>query len=90
MSTPLTTRPCLNCQGGRKNLCSVTYMTWVGNDLITVPNFPAWICDICGERTYDTRAMAQLTMLLNAETGTPVQPGLQCIENNPPANTPPA
>jgi len=65
-------------------------MTWVGNDLITVPNFPAWICDICGDRTYDTHAMAQLTMLLNAETGSPVQPGFQLTEKNPPASTPPA
>lgn len=66
-------------------------MTWLGNDLITVPNFPAWICDLCGHRAYDNHALAQLSLLLNPEAGTPVHPGLQIKENKPPANiAPPA
>jgi len=64
-------------------------MTWLGNDLITVPNFPAWICDLCGDRTYDTKALTQLSILLNPEAGTPVQHILQFKKNVPPANTPP-
>jgi len=64
-------------------------MTWLGNDLITVPNFPAWICDMCGDRTYDAQALAQLSILLNPEAGTPVQHNLQYKKNLPPANTPP-
>jgi len=64
-------------------------MTWLGNDLITVPNFPAWICDMCGDRTYDAQALAQLSILLNPEAGTPVQHNLQYKKNRPPANTPP-
>lgn len=84
-----TTQPCLSCQGGRKRLQSATFMTWLGNDLITVPNFPAWICDLCGARTYDTHALAQLSILLNPEAGTPVQPNLQFKKEMPPANTQP-
>jgi len=64
-------------------------MTWLGNDLITVPNFPAWICDLCGDRTYDTHALAQLSILLNPEAGTPVKPNLQFQKEIPPVNTQP-
>ncbi|MEA3327442.1 MAG: YgiT-type zinc finger protein [Chloroflexota bacterium] len=83
------TQPCLRCQGGRKRLSSATFMTWLGNDLITVPNFPTWICDLCGDRTYDAQALAQLSILLNPEAGTPVQHNLQYKKNIPPTNPPP-
>jgi hypothetical protein len=64
-------------------------MTWLGDDLITVPNFPAWICDLCGHRTYDDQAIAQLSLLLSPEAGTPVQPPAKPVEKKPSANTPP-
>lgn len=86
---PITIQPCQRCQGGRKRLGSATLMTWLGDDLITVPNFPAWICDLCGHRNYDSHALAQLSLLLNPDAGTPVQPPLPVINENPPANTPP-
>ena len=89
MNDPLSTQSCLKCQGGRKSLQTATLMTWLGNDLITVPNFPAWICDMCGHRTYDAHALSQLSMLLNPEAGTPVNPVIQFPENLPPAITPP-
>jgi YgiT-type zinc finger domain-containing protein len=74
MDTAKKTKPCPKCQGGRKQLRTVTFMTWLGNDLITVPNFPAWVCDLCGHRNYDTQALAQLSLLLNPDAGTPIQP----------------
>jgi len=83
------TQPCMYCQGGRKSLQSATLMTWLGDDLITVPNFPAWICDMCGHRTFDSHALAQLSILLNPDAGTPVQPSVNPINKKPPANTPP-
>jgi YgiT-type zinc finger domain-containing protein len=49
----------------------LTYFTWLNNELITVPNFPAWVCDICGRREYDPRAVKWLNTLLNPETGRP-------------------
>ena len=82
-------QPCYKCQGGRKTLRTVTLMTWLGDDLVTVPDFPAWICDLCGHRTYDTHALAQLSLLLNPDAGTPVQPAFHPAEKTPPANTPP-
>jgi YgiT-type zinc finger domain-containing protein len=78
----------MNCQGGIKRLSAATLMTWLGNELITVPNFPAWICDMCGHRHFDNRALAQLSLLLNPEAGTPIQP-IMPPSHNPPVNPPP-
>ena len=68
------TYPCRECQAGIIRLRHVTYFTWLKNELITVPNFPAWVCDVCGKREYDQRAISWLTMLLNPNTGHPAKP----------------
>ena len=49
----------------------ITYFTWLGDELITVPNFPAWVCDVCGRREYDERSISWLTMMLNPDAGKP-------------------
>ncbi len=51
----------------------ITYFTWLGEELITVPNFPAWICDVCGRREYDEKAISWLSMLLNPNAGRPTK-----------------
>ena len=43
----------------------MTYFTWLNGGMITVPDFPAWVCDICGKREYDHEAIDQLAMLLS-------------------------
>ncbi len=63
------TFPCNECQAGIMHLDHMTYFTWLGEELVTVPNFPAWVCDVCGRREYDTRAIAWLATLLNPDTG---------------------
>jgi len=65
---------CKECQAGVSHLRQVTYFTWLKDELITVPNFPAWVCDVCGKREYDQRAIAWLSMLLNPNTGNPAKP----------------
>ncbi len=50
---------------------SITYFTWLGDELITVPHFPAWVCDVCGKREYDEKAISWLTMLLSPDAGKP-------------------
>lgn len=61
----------------------ITYFTWLGDELITVPNFPAWICDVCGRREYDERARSWLSTLLSPDNGRsngtrrPLQPASQ-------------
>ena len=61
--------PCPECQGGRMHRKAVTYMTYIGDELISVPNFPAWVCDVCGRREYDNQALNQLSLLLSPNAG---------------------
>ena len=65
--------PCRECSAGVMQLRLITYFTWLGDELIMVPNFPAWICDMCGKREYDERAISWLTMLLDPNAGKPTR-----------------
>jgi YgiT-type zinc finger domain-containing protein len=67
------TIPCSECQAGQMNREYVTYFTWLGDDLITVPDFPSWVCDLCGRREYDPTALNQLSLLLSPNAGKPTQ-----------------
>lgn len=63
--------PCNECLAGVMHTRLITYFTWMGEELITVPKFPAWVCDMCGRRKYDEKAIAWLNMLLNPNAGKP-------------------
>lgn len=65
------TMPCTECQAGQMHREYVTYFTWLGDELITVPDFPAWMCDVCGRREYDVHALNQLSLLLAPNAGHP-------------------
>lgn len=56
---------CKRCSTGVMRLSYITHFTWLNEELITVPNFPAWVCDICRRRRFDPQAVAWLNMLLN-------------------------
>lgn len=74
--------PCPECQTGVMHLQYLTYFTWLNEELVTVPNFPSWVCDLCGRREYDSRAVIWLNTLLNPETG---RSGIRRNKrNNPP------
>jgi len=66
-------KPCNECPAGVMHLHQVTYFTWLGEELVTVPNFPAWLCDMCGKREYDEHAVSVLAMILNPEAGKPTR-----------------
>jgi YgiT-type zinc finger domain-containing protein len=85
----LLTQPCNRCQAGQKRLRLVTFITWIGQEIITVPDFPAWVCDICGHRSYDSRALAQLSLVLNPQAGQPVNHTYPQPPTNPPQSPPP-
>ena len=68
------TFPCNECQAGMMHLQHITYFTWLDEELVTVPNFPAWVCDMCGRREYDARAISWLTTILNPDTGKVTSP----------------
>ena len=61
--------PCDECQAGVMRLRFITYFAWLGEDLVLVPNFPAWICDVCGRREYDDKSLSWLNTLLNPDAG---------------------
>jgi len=63
------TMPCNECQAGQMHRRFITYFTWLADELITVPDFPAWVCDVCGRREYDLHALNQLNLLLNSNAG---------------------
>ena len=67
------TKPCNECPAGVMHLKAATYFTWLGEELVTAPNFPAWICDMCGKREYDEHAVSVLAMILNPEAGKPTR-----------------
>ena len=71
---PVVPAPCEECQAGVKRLHFITYFTWLGDELVMVPSFPAWVCDVCGRREYDEKSIAWLTMLLNPDAGKPPKP----------------
>ena len=62
---PAKSIPCSECGVGRMHLTSVAYFTWLGDEMISVPDFPAWVCDICGQCEYDDQALNQLSLLLS-------------------------
>ena len=60
---------CPECHTGVFRLEYLTYFTWLNDELITVPNFPSWVCDVCGRRDYDSRAVSWLNTMLSPSTG---------------------
>jgi YgiT-type zinc finger domain-containing protein len=60
---------CPECPAGLMRMQHITYFTWLNGELVTVPNFPAWVCDICGRREFDSSAITWLNTLLNPVTG---------------------
>jgi YgiT-type zinc finger domain-containing protein len=58
---------CTHCQTGSLLLRRVTFAAWYENHFITVPNFPAWVCDVCAACEYDAQALEQLEAVLGPE-----------------------
>ncbi len=74
---PSETYPCENCRTGVMRPRLATYATWLGAQLVTVPHFPAWVCDVCGKCEYDAKAVQWLNALLSPEAGKPTQAARQ-------------
>ena len=73
-----------------KHLHFITYFTWLGDELVMVPNFPAWICDVCGRREYDEKSITWLAMLLNPDAGKPPKRGSAAARRQPPTASGPS
>lgn len=73
---------CPECHTGKLRLEYLTYFTWLNDELITVPNFPSWVCDVCGKREYDNHAISWLNMLLSPTTGRKPRPRRRHLPGN--------
>ena len=58
---------CPTCQMGTLRFKPVTFAHWFEGQFITIPGFPAWVCDACGAREYDAAALEQLELILGPE-----------------------
>ncbi len=89
-SPPVST--CPHCLVGSLRLQRVVYARWYGGHFITVPNFPSWVCDVCGSLEYDAAALDQMKMILGRESGAPPEaarragPGLSPAQSQPGAS----
>lgn len=68
-NTSVTRYTCVECQAGIMSMKPKTYFTWLAGELITVPDFPAWVCDVCGRSEHDVQAIIRLNILLNPNAG---------------------
>jgi len=58
---------CPRCQMGTLQPRTVVFAHWFEGQFITIPDFPGWVCDFCGEREYDAAAIEQLETILGPE-----------------------
>ena len=71
MKIPENVKYCPECQVGVFKQEGATYYTWIEDQLIMVPNFPCWVCDICGHRDWDIGALMNLNVILSPNAGVP-------------------
>ena len=65
---------CPFCHTGRLERRTMTYVQWHGDQLLVAGRLPAVVCDVCGERIYDERAVEHLQRLLWASMGSMAAP----------------
>jgi YgiT-type zinc finger domain-containing protein len=79
---PVLAYGCQRCLTGHLQPRLVTLTEWAAGEFITVPNFPAWVCDVCGQREYDAVALEHLQAVLGPQAAlrrqsrpAPAEPG---------------
>ena len=81
---------CPHCQVGIMKQKQLTYFTWLNNELITVPEFPSWVCDFCRYREYDKKALNRLDNLMYSikkEQTVKFHPHVHSVDESPTAPT---
>ncbi len=61
---PADPETCPRCYVGRIKKGTLTLTTLVNGKLLSAPNFPAWVCDVCHAFMYDPKALADLNAVL--------------------------
>ncbi|MEP7287725.1 MAG: YgiT-type zinc finger protein [Chloroflexota bacterium] len=55
---------CPNCHLGHMHLRLTVYVRLFGETLISVPNTPAWECDVCHQREFDPDSVQRIELLV--------------------------
>ncbi len=58
---------CPSCHVGQLQPKCVTYLSLFEGYFVTFPSMPAWLCDACGELTYDEDVLQEIDMLLGVD-----------------------
>lgn len=68
-------KTCGYCHVGHLHKQHITYMNWHTGLFVSVPNMPAWLCDVCANCEIDADAINRLMPLLGPVTRQdPTQP----------------
>ncbi len=65
---------CSVCHFGRLRPRRVTYVQMFEGRPVVIPNVPALVCDVCGERVLDDQVLARLSGLLSQDGRHPPSP----------------
>lgn len=86
MKTSLPAHPetCPRCLVGRIQRKRIPYAAVIEDQLLTIPRFPAWVCDICHAYIYDPAAMSRLEASLNASQQSKKTPRVRQAAPTPP------
>ncbi len=52
---------------GHMDLKLTVYVRQYGETLISVPNTPAWVCDVCHERQFDPESVQRIETLIGQD-----------------------
>jgi YgiT-type zinc finger domain-containing protein len=73
--SPQVSNTCPHCLAGTFSLKRLVYARWYGRHFVTIPNFPSWVCDVCGSLEYDAAALEQVRMIFGREAGAAPEAG---------------
>ncbi|MGB4595671.1 MAG: YgiT-type zinc finger protein [Anaerolineaceae bacterium] len=65
---PLDPETCPRCFVGRIQSVKVVLSRAVNGQMLSVPDFPAWECDVCHAFMYDPKALLELHQVLTDQS----------------------
>jgi YgiT-type zinc finger domain-containing protein len=66
MDSRVITSACPECHSGRMQPTSAFLFLEQAGMPLCIPDFPAWVCDMCGLREYDHMALSELEVMLGS------------------------
>ena len=66
---------CPRCQIGLMRATQLPYTVIENGKLVSVPDMPARVCDVCGNRDFDREAVKRLYLMLGAARRRRREPG---------------